>query len=190
MVRLFVEGSDDEKFIIKLLQDLKNNNQILFSEKINFKSYINIMGSKKKLLDATQSKYQQVTKEIELGEVKKVLFIFDCDFEKDDKNCNGMEKSLVCFEDLKKALNWNIPIDVYIFNKNLDYFLLETINTKNCYEYFDKLVKCLDVEKVKPNKKPIANLYRDLYPYPQFDFKDNRFDDLKQKLKTLFKEQE
>ena len=188
MVRLFVEGSDDEKFIIKLLQDLKNNNQILFSEKINFKSYINIMGSKKKLLDATQAKYQQVTKEIELGEVKKVLFIFDCDFEKDDKKCNGMKKSEECFQSLKKALNWNIPIEVYIFDKNLDYFLLETINTKSCYEDFDKLVKCLEVEKLKPNKKPIANLYRDLYPYPQFDFKDNRFDDLKQKLKNLFKE--
>jgi len=45
----------------------------------------------------------------------------------------------------------------------------------------------LYVEKLKPNKKPIANLYRDLYPYPQFDFKDDRFNELKEKLKNLFK---
>jgi len=98
-----------------------------------------------------------------------------------------MKNSLACFENLKKELNWNISIDVYIFEKNLDYFLLETINTKECYEHFDKLVGCLDVEKVKPNKKPIANLYRDLYPYPQFDFKDDRFQPLKDKLIDLFK---
>ncbi len=46
----------------------------------------------------------------------------------------------------------------------------------------------LDIEKLKLNKKPIANLYRDLYPYPQFDFKDKRFQLLKEKLKNLFKE--
>jgi len=168
---------------------LENSNDINVPKSFNFGSIINRLGGKKKLLDATHDKYRQVSQLIEIEEVKKVLFIFDCDFEKDDKNCNGMKKSLVCFEDLKKALNWNIPIDVYIFDKNLDYFLLETINTKSCYEDFDKLVKCLEVEKLKPNKKPIANLYRDLYPYPQFDFKDNRFDDLKQKLKNLFKEE-
>jgi len=187
MVRVFVEGSDDEKFIIKVLQNLIKDNHLSLPKSVNLKSYINILGSKRKLLDASQAKYKQTTMEIELGEVEKALFIFDCDFEEDDRNCNGMEKSLACFKNLKKELNWNIPIDVYIFEKNLDYFLLETINTKECYEHFDKLVRCLDVAKVKPNKKPIANLYRDLYPYPQFDFKDDRFQPLKDKLIDLFK---
>ena len=98
-----------------------------------------------------------------------------------------MKKSLECFDNLKKELNWTIPMDVHIFDKNLDYFLVETINKKECYKYFDNLVECLDVEKLKPNKKPIANLYRDLYPYPQFDFKDDRFQPLKDKLTDLFK---
>ena len=187
MVRVFVEGSDDEKFIIKILQDLKKNNQISFSKKINFKSYINIMGNKSKLLDATQSKYKQVSQEIGLGEVKKALFVFDCDFKIDDKKCNGMEESKKCFDDLLINLKWNIEIDFYIFDKNLDYFLIDTINTKKCYEHFDSLVQCLDIEQVKPNKKPIANLYRDLYPYPQFDFKDDKFQPIKDKLIDLFK---
>ena len=187
MVRVFVEGSDDEKFIIKILQDLIKHKELDLSKRINFKSYINILGSKKNLLDATQSKYKQASNEIENNIIKKALFIFDCDFEKDDKVCNGMQKSLECFANLKKELNWDISIDVYIFDKNLDYFLVETINKKACYAHFDKLVECLDVEKVKPNKKPIANLYRDLYPYPQFDFKDDRFQPLKEKLIDLFK---
>ena len=144
------------------------------------------MGSKSKLLDNNHTKYKRVSEKIGF-EIKKVLFIFDCDFELDDKNCNGMKKSEECFDELIKNLDWNIKTDFYIFNKNLDYFLVETINKKECYEYFDKLVMCLEVEKVKPNKKPIANLYRDLYPYPQFDFKDDRFQPLKDKLIDLFK---
>ena len=187
MVRIFVEGSDDEKFIIKLLNDLRKLEQISITDSFNFGSIINILGGKKKLLDSNHKKYQQVTQLINIDEIKKVLFIFDCDFEKDDVNCNGMQKSLDCFSQLKEELKWDIPIDIYIFDKNLDYFLVDTINQKECYEHFDKLVQCLDIEQVKPNKKPIANLYRDLYPYPQFDFKDDRFQPIKDKLIDLFK---
>ncbi len=159
MVRVFVEGIDDEKFIIKLLNDLKSSSDIEVPKAFNFGSIINRLGGKKKLLDFNHEKYKQVSELIEIDEIRKALFIFDCDFEKDDKTCNGMKKSLECFENLKKE----------------------------CYEHFDDLIKCLDVEKLKPNKKPIANLYRDLYPYPQFDLKDDRFNELKEKLKNLFK---
>jgi hypothetical protein len=61
------------------------------------------------------------------------------------------------------------------------------------FEHYKMLESQLKVEyisfrdKLKPNKKPIANLYRDLYPYPQFDFKDDRFQPLKDKLIDLFK---
>ncbi|MFK5975428.1 MAG: hypothetical protein QM493_02860 [Sulfurovum sp.] len=187
MVRIFVEGIDDEKFIIQLLADLKNSNEIDVPKAFKFGSVINRLGGKRKLLDATHSKYNQVSKLIEIGEVEKVLFIFDCDFETDDKNCNSMKKSKECFDKLLQKLNWNIETDVHIFDKNLDYFLLETINDKECYEDFDNLVKCLEIETLKPNKKPIANLYRDLYPYPKFDFKDDRFRPLKNKLQNLLK---
>jgi len=185
-LRIFVEGNDDKNFIVKLLHDLKKNKEIVVTDSINFNNYITVMGSKSKLLDSSHEKYQRISRKIGF-EVLEALFIFDCDFEKDDKNCNGMEKVKACFENLKRELNWNIEIDIYIFDKNLDYFLVETINKKECYEHFNKLVECLDVEKLKPNKKPIANLYRDLYPYPQFDFKDDRFQPLKDKLIDLFK---
>jgi len=185
-LRIFVEGNDDKNFIVKLLNDLKRYKEIDVSDNINFNNYITVMGSKSKLLDNRHEKYQRISRKIGF-EVLEALFIFDCDFEVDDKNCNGMEKSLECFGNLKKELNWTIHMDVHIFDKNLDYFLVETINKKECYEHFDKLIECLDVEKLKPNRKPIANLYRDLYPYPQFDFKDDRFQPLKDKLTDLFK---
>ncbi len=185
-LRIFVEGNDDKNFIITLLDDLKKNSEIEIGKNINFNAYVEVMGSKSNLLNTNHTKYKKISAKIGF-EIEKALFIFDCDFKKDDKNCNGMKKSQECFNNLKKDLNWNIEIDLYIFDKNLDYFLVETINTKECYEHFDKLIECLDVEKLKPNKKPIANLYRDLYPYPQFYFKDDRFEPIKTKLKNLFK---
>ena len=186
MVRVFVEGKDDKNFIVKLLQDLLKNNQLEVSKEISFEKYINIMNGKSKLLDHNQLKYEQVTKEIEIGEIEKVLFIFDCDFEEDDKKCGGIKNSKKCFNNLVKELSWKIEVDVYIFEKNLDYFLLETINENECYEDFKSLVECLDIEKLKPNKKPIANLYKNLYPSPQFDFNHPNFNNIKQKLKNLF----
>jgi len=186
-IRIFVEGNDDKKFIVTLLNDLKKSKEIEVADNINFNAYIEVMGCKSTLLDSSYLKYQKVSSKIGF-EIKEVLFIFDCDFEKDDNNCNGMEKSNKCFEDLIKKLKWTIPIDVYIFNRNLDYFLIETIKNKDCYDDFKSLIDCLNIENLKPNRKPIANLYRDLYPYPQFDFKDDRFKPLKEKLKNLFKE--
>jgi len=186
MVKLIVEGDNDKKFFTKLLNHLANNGKL---KKRDFSSYIMHMGGKSKLLDADNSKYiKTLTPQVKNDKLKKALFIFDCDFEKDNRNCNGMEKSKKCFDILIKALNWDIEIDVYILNRNLDYFLIETIKDKDCYKHFKELIDCLDIEKLKPNRKPIANLYRDLYPYPQFDFNHKNFNELKQKLKNLFEE--
>jgi hypothetical protein len=145
------------------------------------------MGCKKQLLDYSNDKYKKMTMEVQKGKIQKVLFIFDCDFEKDDKICGGMVNSKKCIESLIKELGWDIPVDYYIFDKNLDYFLVETIKDKECYDSFESLINCLELEKIKPNKKPIANLYKDLYPYPKFDFEHKNFEPLKNKLKELFK---
>jgi hypothetical protein len=42
--------------------------------------------------------------------------------------------------------------------------------------------------QLRPNKKPVANLYRDLYPKQPFDFSHKNFDKLKEKIKNLTKE--
>lgn len=175
MVKIIVEGNDDKNFFISFLNHLNIKDPFIVQ-----------MGGKIALLDPDNKHYKTLGEQIEKKKIKKVLFVFDCDFENDDKKCGGMEKSLECFENLKQVLNWNIEIDVYIFDRNLDYFLVETIKDKVCYQHFDHLVQCLDVESVKPNKKPIANLYRDLYPYPKFDFSHENFNTLKQKLQDLF----
>jgi len=173
MVKVFCEGSDDKKFLEVFIKHHNVENIEIIS-----------MGGKSKLLDSNSIEYKKTTKQIG-KKIKKVVFVFDCDFEKDDNNCGGCEKSKICFDELKNKLSWDCEIELFLFDRNLDYFLMETIKNKECFEYFDSLINCLGLENIKKNKKPIANLYRSLYPYPQFDFNHKMFEKLKKKLKYL-----
>jgi len=58
---------------------------------------------------------------------------FDCDFEEDDKSCGGLEKSQKAIEGLIIKLDWKIEVDYYIFNKNLDYFIIDTLDKKRTF---------------------------------------------------------
>jgi len=184
MVRVFVEGEDDKKFIIKLFLFLKKNNLIIFESNANFDDFITVMGNKSKLLNVES--YVDKSPIIK-KKGKKVLFLFDCDLEIDDKKCGGITKSEECFTTLKSELNWNIPIDHYIFNKNLDYFISETIEKKHCLL---KIEECLELNSLKPNRKPLAALYGIMYPKAPYNLEHQNFDELKQKLINLFKEEE
>ena len=55
-VRIFVEGNDDKKFIVTLLNDLKKSNKIEIMDSINFNAYIEVMGCKSNLLDSSNIK--------------------------------------------------------------------------------------------------------------------------------------
>jgi hypothetical protein len=63
---------------------------------------------------------------------------------------------------------------------------METINNRKCSKYFHDLTTCLKLEETKPNRKPIANLYRNFYPNPYFDFSHDKFLPIKEKLTKLF----
>jgi len=180
---IICEGNDDKIFLKALISHLKKENKIANIENID--TYIEKMGGKSKLLD--KNSYAKLTMQIENGKKTKALFIFDADFKEDDKKCGGLENSTKCIKNLIKELNWNIKIDYYIFDKNLDYFLMNTIENNKCSNKFNELINCLEIEKIKPNKKPIANLYKALYPNKPYDFSHKNFDKIKQKLINLFK---
>jgi len=179
MVKIICEGGDDHSFLKLILNDLQENEKL--SKDINdFGSYIKPMGGKSNLLD--KEKYNTINKEIG-KKIKKVLFVFDCDFEDDDKNCGDLENSKKCIENLIKELNWNIEIDFYIFNKNLDYFIIETLENK---EKFLSCEECFELKKLNKNRKILTCIYQKLYPKKPYDFSHKNFDDLKQKLTELF----
>jgi uncharacterized protein YutE (UPF0331/DUF86 family) len=178
MVKIICEGSDDKTFIRLLLNDLKKTSLIPDIE--NFDSYIETMGGKSKLLDPT--KYTRFNKQVGT-KIKSVLFIFDCDFEEDDKVCGGFENSKKAIESLISELAWNIEVDYYIFNKNLDYFIIDTLDKK---ENFLGCEECFELKTLNKNRKILTCIYKSLYPKKPFDFSHQNFKNLKQKLQKLF----
>ena len=180
MVRIFCEGSDDKTFLRLLLNDLKKSQNIIGFE--NFDSVIKIMGGKSNLLD--KESYQTLNKQVG-KQIQKVLFIFDCDFEEDDRVCGGMQNSIDAIESLIKKLDWKIEVDYYIFNKNLDYFIIDTLDKK---DNFLSCEECFNLKELNKNRKILTCIYKSLYPKEPFDFTHQNFNQLKTKLKNLFKD--
>ncbi len=181
MVRIFCEGSDDKTFLRLLLNDLKKSQNIIGQH--NFDSIIKVMGGKSNLLD--KKSYKTVNKQVG-KQIKKVLFVFDCDFIEDDNICGGLENSIKAIEKLITTLDWKIEVDYYIFNKNLDYFIIDTIDKK---ENFLGCEECFELKELNKNRKILTCIYKSLYPKKPFDFSHPNFNELKHKLKKLFKEQ-
>jgi hypothetical protein len=181
MVRIICEGVDDEIFIKLLLRSLK-----IKDNNYNFDKHLQNTNGKSHLLKT--STYDDNLLNQEIGKnVEKVLFIFDADFEEDNKKDGGLEKSKIAIESLIKELNWNVKTDYYIFDKNLDDFIIKTLDEKQqkCFYNFDE---CLDIEVKNKNKKISTCIYKKLYPQDPYDFSHSNFDTLKQKLTNLFNE--
>jgi hypothetical protein len=177
MVRIVCEGVDDENFIKQLLRHLK-----VKERGYDFDRHIQNKRCKSELLKS-ENYQENLSKEI--VRVSKVLFIFDADFEEDNNIDGGLEKSKIAIEYLIKELNWNIETDYYIFDKNLDDFIIKTLNEEQqkCFKEFDE---CLNIEVKNKNKKISTCIYKKLYPKTPYDFSHENFDDLKTKLTQIF----
>ncbi len=178
MVRIFCEGDDDKTFLRLLLNDLKKEKQI--QGIANFDPFIKAMGGKSKLLD--RASYATTHKRIG-KDIHKVLFVFDCDFEEDDRVCGGIDASKRAIESLIEALHWDIEIDYFIFEKNLDYFIIETLEKK---ENLLACESCFELKALNKNRKILTCIYKSLYPKKPFDFSHPNFTTLKTKLTNLF----
>ncbi len=179
MVKIICEGKDDKDFLKLFLRHLKKDGSLSISTE-NFDSYIETMNGKAKLLN--QENYETINKQIG-KKIKKVLFIFDCDFVEDDKKCGNLENSTTCIEDLIKDLNWSIDTSYYIFSKNLDYFLIDTLKNR---EQFEACEECFKLKELNKNRKILTCIYNKLYPKPPYDFSHPNFNELKEKLNNLF----
>lgn len=179
MVRIVCEGVDDENFIKQFLRHLKIKEK---SDNLNL--YFQNTKGKSKLL--TAKTYSDNLLHQEVGRnVNKVLFIFDADFEKDNKKTGGLKNSKDAIESLIQELKWNIPADYYIFDNCLDDFIINTLDKKQqkCFTEFDE---CFEIEDKNKNKKISTCIYKKMYPQSPYDFSHPSFDVLKQKLTDLF----
>jgi len=179
-MRIFCEGNDDRGFIIGLLKHLENVGKL--NTKPEYSKYIFPKGCKSELLK--QENYKKESKLIG-KQIKKALFVFDADFEQDNSTTGGLEDSEKCIKQLIEDLNWNIEVDYYIFDKNLDDFIIKTLSKEeqNCFKAFDE---CLDIQDKNKNKKISTCIYKKLYPKAPYNFSHKNFTPLKQKLTDLF----
>jgi hypothetical protein len=180
-MRIFCEGDGDKNFIIQLLKHLEEEGELI--SKPEYSKYIFPKDCKTELL-----KVNNYNKEQKLigKQIKKVLFIFDADF-KDDNECDGLKDSVKCIEKLIEDLGWKDITSYYIFDKNLDDFIIKTLDEEQqeCFHSFDE---CLEIEAKNKNKKISTCIYKKLYPQNPYDFSHSNFDTLKQKLTNLFNE--
>ncbi len=179
MYSIFCEGVDDKEFILQLLKHLDEKG--ILNSKPEYSKYIETKNGKSYLLN--KDGYSTTTKKINSKSINKVLFIFDADFKEDDKKIGGLEKSKEKIENLIKDLNWNIATDYYIFDKNLDDFIINTLGNK---ENFESCEKCFELKKVNKNRKILTCIYSKLYPKSPYDFSHANFIPLKNKLTQLF----
>lgn len=179
-MEIFCEGESDKEFIIKLLQHIDEKGEL--KTRPQNEGFIGIPGSGSKPELLKVKNYIATTDRIKNKKTKKVLFILDADFNEDGK-CNGLEKTQKCIEDLINQLNWNAEVGYFIFDKNLDDFIIKTLDNKSDFEACEQ---CFELKKANKNRKILTCIYRKLYPEKPYDFSHKNFDPLKEKLIQLF----
>ena len=150
------------------------------------------MGSKCNFFKVDYKNYKELKLDIDLGNVSKVLFVVDADYEENDKTYGGYTNTKQELEKIIEELEIKDISDIYIMCEPasqcgyLESFILSTISKKQkeCIETF---LDCSEF-KSKENHKAILNqIYKIAYPNAPFDFSHPNFDELKEKLKNLFK---
>jgi hypothetical protein len=175
MIAILHEGkSIDKSFFQLLLDDLKLNTSL-----INFYG----MGSKNNFFNKDYSQYEALQLAIKEEELTQLLFIIDA-----DESFEQTEVKLVKIMDelqISEISHYYIACDPITQTGYLESLILSSLSEeqKTCINDF---LTCSDF-KSKTHDKSIFNIiYKNAYPNAPFDFSHQNFNDLKQKLQTLF----
>ena len=151
-------------------------------------------GAKSNFFKVDNREYKILLQKIEERTISKVLFVIDADYTQNDSIYGGYNNTKIELEKIIKELKLEDYSDAYITCDPteqcgyLESLILSTIpqKEKECIETF---LECSDF-KSKENHKAILNqIYKTAYPKAPFNFSHKNFDELKQKLKNLFKEE-
>ena len=179
-VAIICEGKDDREFLEAFIKHLK------IETKANFHTF----GGKSNLLDFTHKKYFEL-KNIVAAEPHKLLFVVDADDENNDALYGGFQNTQQALNQVIAELKLEEVSSTYIMCDPtthigyLESLILSTIpdNKKSCIQSF---LTCSEF-KSKENHKAIWNsIYKTAYPNPPYDLSHSHFDELKNKLLSLF----
>ncbi|MDM8548394.1 hypothetical protein QUF61_18030 [Candidatus Venteria ishoeyi] len=185
-VAIFHEGSSKKTADNELL-NLLITNLNLDNNKIRFIG----IGGKSNFFNLDNKNYSTIKMAVRREEINKILFVIDADYEKNDEKYGGYDNTETELKKIIHELELQDCSDIYITcdpqtkDGYLESLILSTIpeKQKSCIENF---LNCSDF-KSKENHKAILNqIYKTAYPQAPFDFSHQNFDELKQKLTTLF----
>jgi hypothetical protein len=178
MVAILFEGKSDGKFF----DDILNAYNLPIDEVV----YFDFEG-KDNLFNIGHKYYDEIENDICIGRVQKILIVADADNPKDKNPNRGYEATENKLKEIIEDLNFDVSIDYYIMcdkngNGYLESFLLSVLD--------DEQKKCVDdfrnCFKYELTDKWIYNSFYKHNKYP-FDFYHQNFNELKEKLKNLFK---
>ncbi|EDN69203.1 hypothetical protein BGP_4763 [Beggiatoa sp. PS] len=173
----------DNELLTLLIQELDEN-----SDRVVFFG----MGVKSHFFKSEHPSYKNLKKSIENEEINKLLFVVDADYEQNDKKYGGYQNTENALKNIIAELGFQNYSDIYIVcdpktkEGYLESLILSSIppQHKNCIQDF---LSCSEF-KSKDNHKSILNqIYKIAYPNKPYDFSHQNFDQLKQKLRDLFK---
>jgi len=150
-------------------------------------------GAKSNFFKVDNREYKILLQKMEEKTISKVLFVIDADYIANDSIYGGYNNTKTELEKIIKELALEDYSDSYITCDPteqcgyLESLILSTIpqKEKECIETF---LECSEF-KSKENHKVILNqIYKTAYPNAPFDFSHENFNELKTKLKNLFKE--
>ncbi len=179
MVAILFEGKSDGKFFDDILRayNLPTNKVI----------YYDFQG-KDNLFNIGHKYYADIEEDINIGRVEKLFIVADADNPKDKNPNRGYKATENKLKKTIEDLDFNVSIDYYIMcdeNREgyLESFLLSVLDKEQ--------KKCIDDFKIcfkyELTDKWIYNSFYKHNKYP-FDFSHPNFNELKEKLKNLFKE--
>jgi hypothetical protein len=180
------EGNDKDTADKKLIKSLLAN-LALDAESIFFDGF----GSKSNFFKSDNLKYLRLKNFVEAGQIDKILFIVDADFEKDDAKYKGYQNTQ---NELKKIIDelgfqdiarFYIVCDPETKTGYLESLLLASLppEKRSCIERF---VECSQINPKQIHKTIINHLYTIAYPDPPYNFDHAYFDELKAELTKLF----
>lgn len=186
-VAILHEGNDKDTADKKLIKSLLANLE-LDADSIFFDGF----GSKTNFFNSYNLKYARLKSYVETGQINKILFIIDADYEKDDAKYKGYENTE---NELKKIINelgfkdiasLYIVCDPITKTGYLESLVLASLpeEKRKCIECF---VECSEMNPKHIHKRIINDLYTIAYPEPPYNFDHYHFDELKAELRKLFK---
>ncbi len=178
MVVILTEGKTDIEFLKDfILTELK-----IQREKFEFKNF----EGKDNIFKLNHKIYDEIENELDI--IDSILIAVDADDPNEPSPIRGYKKTEKELKELIKNLNFNIPIDYYIFCDEkkegyLESFLLSVLdnNQKECIQNFKECYK-YDL-----TDKWVYNSFYKQKKYP-FDYSHPNFNELRNKLKNLFKD--